>query len=91
VLDEFMRVRGVRSRSEALRLVLAEAIPAPEPRGDVADRDEVLRILTARARAGNVNAAIHLLKLLNEEASQDNEPVSLSAIDELARKRKGSR
>lgn len=88
VLDEFKRARGLRSRSEALRLLIAEADPPPEPVGEVADRDELLRMLTARARAGNVNAAIHLLKLLNEEASRETEPASVSAIDELARRRK---
>jgi hypothetical protein len=70
MLDESKRVRGLRCRSEALRLVIAEAEPQPEPIGDVADRAEIKQILTARMRAGKVNAAIHLWKLLKEDESQ---------------------
>jgi hypothetical protein len=51
----------------------------------IADRDEVLALLTAAARKGNVGA----MRLLLEELRRDEagQTVTSGVIDELARKR----
>jgi hypothetical protein len=58
--------------------------PKPIPVSDVADREEILLLLSAAARRGNVPA----MRLLLEEQRRDTEaPAGASVIDELATKR----
>lgn len=48
---------------------------------DVADRDELLRILTERAREGNVAAAKALLDELRRDVGDDEAGSTLDALD----------
>jgi hypothetical protein len=57
--------------SDACRRLGATLPPAE----DIADRDEVLRLLTARARAGAVTAMSALLRHYSTEAEQEPQEV----------------
>ena len=56
---------------------------------DIAERDELLTILTERARAGNVAAAKALLDELRREDGDEDSPAStLDALDNVTPIRK---
>jgi hypothetical protein len=56
----------------------------PIPVSDIAGRDEILLLLSAAARRGNVPA----MRLLLEEQRRDGEaPAASNVIDEIAAKR----
>jgi hypothetical protein len=55
--------------------------------GEVATREQLLRLLTVAARAGHVGA----MKGLIEELRRDDPDASADFIDELARKRENAR
>jgi hypothetical protein len=58
---------------------------------EVADRDELLRVLTVRARDGNVAAAKALLDELRRDGDADEAPGSaLDALDNVTPIRRGA-
>jgi hypothetical protein len=50
---------------------------------DIADRDELLRILTERARDGNVGAAKTLLEELRRDADDSSDVSELEELDNV--------
>ena len=84
-LEAIRAERGLRSVSEALRLVVQEA-KMGESRAELADRDEVLKLATDRARAGHVPA---MALLLAEFRRQEVQASGDSIIEELAKRRRG--
>ena len=81
-LDALAEARGV-TRSELLRtLVLEATVPAAAP--SVPDADELLRLLGAAARMGNVPA---MRELLAHHRRAPAAPSPLGVVDELAERR----
>jgi metal-responsive CopG/Arc/MetJ family transcriptional regulator len=85
-IDQFASDNGV-NRSCALKAFVEGELPARrEQHAEVADRDELLGLLTERARDGHVTAMKTLLDELRRDASNDEHPAA-SVIDQLAARR----
>jgi hypothetical protein len=81
-LDALRATRGLKTRTAALRVAIREASPTAAP--SVADRRELLRLLTERARDGSVAAMKALLEELRRDGATGG---AASPIDELAARR----
>ena len=95
-LDELCDTRGV-SRSDLIRGLVMDAVMAPADRDTVPDEAELLRLLSDKARAGNVSAIKTLLDRHERHGWNDvDDPFAEldeldggSAISRLARRRNG--
>ncbi len=83
-LDELASARGLKDRSEALRVAALEATLTPTERQTAPDRDELLRLLGTAARGGSVTAMRTLLDELREPPGGGDNP-SEAFIERLAR------
>lgn len=96
--EEFGRLEALaertgRSRSQAAREALMREVDDADGRqtaAEVADRDELLRLLTRKSRAGNVGAMARLLDELRRADEDDDGKAGkpVDPFDELAERRK---
>jgi predicted transcriptional regulator len=86
-LDSFASDNGV-TRSAALKAFIERKPPAQgrAPSGELADRAELLELLTERARDGHVTAMKTLLEEYRRDGNENTAPIQ-SKLDELAKKR----
>ena len=85
--------RGV-TRAAYVRRLLREADDgAPDAPADVVDRDELLRLLSEKARSGHHGAMVTLSHLLAGESDdgEEAEPDPFAALDEFAARRETRR
>ncbi len=80
---EAIATTKLKTRTAALRVAIRETSPTG-PAASVADRRELLRLLTERARDGSVAAMKALLEELRRDGATGG---AASPIDELAARR----
>ncbi len=87
-LTRLAKIRGC-SRAELVRGLLVEAEERDGGLAPVADRDEVLRLLSAKARAGDLRAMLALRSELHrdEPESDEDDDNPFAELDQLAPRR----
>ena len=86
-IDRLAEATG-SSRSAAIKRAILEATTPPEAQ-PVADRQELLVLLSEAARGGNV-AAMRELLAYDRERRQGRAPDAVDQLDELAKRRGGA-
>lgn len=90
-LDDLADARGLKDRSEALRVAALEATLTATERQTTPDRDELLQLLGGAARAGSVTAMRTLLDELREPPPGADPADPMTTIARLARERPAHR
>ena len=86
-LDRLAEARGV-SRATVVRALIRDAdLEAGGGLPAVADRDELLRLLSEKARSGHHGAMVTLAHLIDAEPDEDEDEDPFAALDALAARR----